>query len=108
MVASPGRFSVTWIRRLDALPCFHVRRFRADPDAVDNMKDFYNTDGHLEVPLITMHTLRDQQIPYFHEVLYNLKTLGTGSFLFDHLNIPIDRYGHCEFTPEERRWRSLP
>ena len=23
------------------------------------------------------------------------------SFLIDHLNVPIDRYGHCEFTPEE-------
>ena len=25
----------------------------------------------------------------------------SGSFLIDHLNVPIDRYGHCEFTPEE-------
>jgi pimeloyl-ACP methyl ester carboxylesterase len=78
-----------------------VKRFRADPAAVDNMKDFYNTSGDLDTPLVTMHTLRDQQIPYFHEVLYNLKTIASGSFLFDHLNIPVDRYGHCEFTPEE-------
>ncbi len=48
-----------------------------------------------------MHALRDQQVPYIHEVFYNLKTISKGSFLTKHVNIPIDRFGHCEFTPEE-------
>jgi hypothetical protein len=78
-----------------------VKRFRADSDAVDEMRDHYNTSGKLEIPLITMHTKRDQQIPYWHEIFYNLKTISKGSFLTDHFNIPIDRYGHCDFTLEE-------
>ncbi|MGD9373981.1 MAG: hypothetical protein PVF14_21310 [Desulfobacterales bacterium] len=78
-----------------------VKRFRADSDAVDEMRDHYNTSGKLEIPLITMHTKRDQQVPYWHEIFYNLKTISKGSFLTDHFNIPIDRYGHCDFTLEE-------
>jgi hypothetical protein len=65
------------------------------------MKSNYNTSGALDIPLITTHTLRDQQVPYWHEILYNLKTMTTGSFLRDHFNIPINRYGHCNFTLEE-------
>ena len=78
-----------------------VKRFRADSGAVDEMKDHYNTSGKLEIPLITMHTKRDQQVPYWHEIFYILKTIKKGSFLTDHFNIPIDRYGHCNFTLEE-------
>ncbi len=65
------------------------------------MKSFYNTSGKLDRPLITLHTLKDQQVPYFHEFLYNLKTLSSGSLLTNHVNIPINRYGHCNFKPEE-------
>ena len=65
------------------------------------MKAHYNTTGKLTRPLITMHTLRDQQVPYDHENFYFLKTLFSGSFLTRHLNIPIDRFGHCNFTKDE-------
>ncbi len=51
--------------------------------------------------MITLHTLRDQQVPYFHEPIYDLKTLFSGSLLTRHLNIPVDRYGHCNFTKDE-------
>ena len=65
------------------------------------MESNYNTSGELSIPLLTIHSLYDQQVPYFHEFLYNLKTLSQGSFLTEHVNIPINRYGHCNFTPEE-------
>ncbi len=78
-----------------------VPRRAASPAAVQNMKSFYNTSGKLDRPLITLHTLKDQQVPYFHEFLYNLKTLSSGSLLTNHVNIPINRYGHCNFKPEE-------
>ena len=39
--------------------------------------------------------------PYFHEAIYDLKTLASGSFLTRHLNIPIDRFEHCNFTRDE-------
>ena len=47
-----------------------------------------------------MHTTLDQQVPYAHEVFYRWKTLAAGSGL-KHINIPIQRYGHCEFTTAE-------
>jgi pimeloyl-ACP methyl ester carboxylesterase len=78
-----------------------VQRVAADPAAVTAMKTAYATTGVLERPVITLHTLRDQQVPYFHEELYNLKTLASGSFLTRHLNIPIDRFEHCNFTADE-------
>jgi pimeloyl-ACP methyl ester carboxylesterase len=80
---------------------WRVKRFRANAAALNEMKNYYNTSGYLEIPLITMHTTKDQQVPYVHEFLYNLKTLANGSLIADHINIPIDRYGHCEFTVEE-------
>jgi len=79
-----------------------VKRMAAAPAAVAAMKSpAYGTTGVLSRPLITLHTLRDQQVPYFHETLYDLKTLAAGSFLTRHLEIPIDRYGHCNFTKDE-------
>ena len=78
-----------------------VKRCRADADAVVEMKTNYNTSGFLQRPLITMHTLKDQQIPYVHEILYNWKALLQGSLLTKHVNLPVNRYGHCNFTLEE-------
>jgi hypothetical protein len=78
-----------------------VPRISADPDAIAEMKAKYNTSGRLDRPLVTMHTLYDQQVPYLHEFLYNLKTLVNGSLLTEHINIPINRFGHCNFAPEE-------
>jgi hypothetical protein len=85
----------------DLLLNIFVQRSAADPAAVNAMKASYNTTGILSRPLITLHTLRDQQVPYIHEPIYDLKTLFAGSFLTRHLSIPIDRYGHCNFTKDE-------
>ena len=85
----------------DVLLNWLVRRVAADATATNEMTRSYNTTGTLERPLITLHTLRDQQVPYFHESLYALKTLSTGSFLTRHFNIAIDRFGHCQFTRDE-------
>ncbi|WP_319404680.1 hypothetical protein [uncultured Desulfosarcina sp.] len=80
---------------------WRVKRFKADTEALNEMEDSYNTSGYLEIPLITMHTTKDQQVPYFHEFLYNLKSLNNGSLLSEHINITINRYGHCQFTVDE-------
>jgi len=99
----PFENRLTWYRgsNNDFLLNLMVPRRAASPIAVERMKNFYNTSGHLEIPLITIHTLIDQQVPYFHEFLYNLKTLSSGSLLAEHINMPINRYGHCNFKPEE-------
>jgi hypothetical protein len=77
-----------------------VARFTADSAAITAINASYQTTGKLTKPLVTMHTTLDPVVPYWHEVLYQLKNLksGTGA---NHLNIPIIRYGHCAFTPSE-------
>ncbi len=93
----------TWYRgsNNDFLLNLLVPRVKAAPTAVAEMKSEYNTTGQLSVPLVTMHTLLDQQVPYLHEFFFNLKTLSQGTFLTEHVHIPINRFGHCNFTPEE-------
>jgi pimeloyl-ACP methyl ester carboxylesterase len=78
-----------------------VPRIGASPAALAEMAASYETTGVLTRPLVTLHTLRDQQIPYWHEQLYALKTLASGSFLTRHVNIAVDRFEHCNFTAEE-------
>jgi pimeloyl-ACP methyl ester carboxylesterase len=85
----------------DFLLNLFVPRISASPIALTAMNTAYNTTGALRRPLITLHTLRDQQVPYVHEQFYNLKTLATGSLFSRHLNIPIDRFEHCNFTRDE-------
>jgi len=85
----------------DLLLNIFVPRAGADPATVAHMKKYYNTTGVLSRPLISLHTLRDQQVPFLHEPIYNLKTLFSGSLFTRHLSIPVDRYGHCNFTQEE-------
>jgi hypothetical protein len=77
-----------------------VKRYNADPAAVNEMMANYQTTGKLNVPLVTMHTTGDPIVPYWHETLYNAKALLNGS-LRNHLNLPIVRYGHCAFTQNE-------
>jgi pimeloyl-ACP methyl ester carboxylesterase len=84
----------------DLLLNLRVRRLRAEPAALAEIHAHYDTTGVLRRPLVTLHTLRDQQVPAWHEALYALKALSRGSA--DKLvSIPIDRYGHCNFTPAE-------
>jgi hypothetical protein len=77
-----------------------VRRIRQDPAARAEVRAHYNTTGRLQRPLVTLHTLRDQQVPAWHEALYLGKVIARGAA--DKLvAIPIDRYGHCNFTAAE-------
>ena len=78
-----------------------VPRIAVAAAALTEMTSFYNTTGSLVRPLITLHTLKDQQVPYIQEQLYFWKTLFAGSFLTRHFNVPVDRFGHCNFTRDE-------
>lgn len=78
-----------------------VPRVAADPAALHVMQTQYQTTGVLQRPLITLHTLRDQQVPYFHSQLYSLKTLASGAFVSRHVPIAVDRFEHCNFTAAE-------
>jgi uncharacterized repeat protein (TIGR01451 family) len=77
-----------------------VARYAADPVALDAMEADYQTFGDLRRPLVTVHTTGDHIIPYKHERLYSDKIEAAGRKAL-HWHLPVDRYGHCTFVPEE-------
>jgi pimeloyl-ACP methyl ester carboxylesterase len=77
-----------------------VQRFSADQDALDEIRNFYQTTGLLSVPLVSMHTIGDPIVPYWHTTLYRAKTL-VNHTAWKYLNVPIFRYGHCAFQARE-------
>lgn len=77
-----------------------VERIGASPAAVAEMYAHYETTGLLTRPLVTLHTLADQQVPWGHQLVHYIKALLTGS-ASQLVVIPVNRYGHCNFTPAE-------
>jgi pimeloyl-ACP methyl ester carboxylesterase len=82
----------------DLLLNLHVGRFAASPTAVAAVRN-YETKGNLTVPMVTLHTTGDPEIPFWHEPLYFLKLNAFGRTEFTPL--PVFRYGHCQFTTSE-------
>jgi len=77
-----------------------VRRYRADPAARAALEASYQTTGWLSRPLQTLHTTGDEIVPYWHQAQYEFKLAATGrSALQQHM--PVDRYGHCNFSANE-------
>lgn len=78
-----------------------VPRYTADPAAVQNMEQSYETVGNVVHPIVTMHTLGDPIIAYLlHEPPYREKVISQGAGAL-HLNLPINAYGHCNFTASQ-------
>ncbi len=75
-----------------------VARFPASPTALGNL-GAYQTSGQLTVPLVALHTTADEIVPYGQARTYAAKvqTSGAGRFTL----LPIQRYGHCNFTSQE-------
>jgi len=85
----------------DLLMNLLVPRRAAASAAVTAMNTLYRTSGVLTRPLVTLHTLRDQQVPFAHEQVYALKTAVSGALLTRHAPLAVDRFGHCNFTHQE-------
>jgi pimeloyl-ACP methyl ester carboxylesterase len=77
-----------------------VQRFVADPAALEEIAAHYETSGLLTRPLVTLHTSKDPIIRYWHEPLYAFKIRRQGT-AHQHVNIPVLRYGHCNFNRVE-------
>jgi pimeloyl-ACP methyl ester carboxylesterase len=60
----------------------------------------YQTTGKLKRPLVTIQTLLDPEVPAWHQTLYRLKVYNQRAYAL-YSGIPILRYGHCNFKPEE-------
>ena len=77
-----------------------VQRFAASPVALAELEAHYQTAGWPLVPLVTLHTTKDQTVPYWHETLYRAKIVANNRTP-RHDHIAIDRFGHCSFTLAE-------
>lgn len=77
-----------------------VERVDSDFSGRKYIRDFYNTTGKLERPLVTLHTTGDDAVPFKHELIYSLKVALQGR---SHklVSIPVFRDGHCEFEVEK-------
>jgi len=77
-----------------------VARVKADPAALTEIANYYQTSGSLQRPLVLLHTIGDPIVPFWHTSLYINKAAAKSS-LRKLVTIPILRYGHCQFKPEE-------
>jgi pimeloyl-ACP methyl ester carboxylesterase len=77
-----------------------VRRYRAEPSALAALAADYQTTGWIRRPLVTIHTTRDEIVPYWHEPAYESRLAAIGRSAL-HQHVPVDRYGHCNFTTDE-------
>lgn len=77
-----------------------VERVFADRRARRYTQNYYTPTGRLQRPLIAVHTTDDEIVPYRHEIIYFLKVLANRS-LRNFTLLPIQRYGHCNITPQE-------
>jgi pimeloyl-ACP methyl ester carboxylesterase len=77
-----------------------VARYAADPDALAFLDAHLATSGRLSVPMVNLHTTKDQQVAFMQETLYGMKLRATGSQSHRVL-IPSFRYEHCNFKPWE-------
>lgn len=84
----------------DALLNAGVKRYKAQPAALEEIANYYETTGILMRPLVTMHTTGDPIVPFWHQTMYTEKVLGNNPHS-PYLPITINRYGHCAFTVPE-------
>lgn len=78
----------------DAALNAHVHRFNTSKNALAAVQN-YETSGQLRIPMVTLHTVGDEIIPFMHESLYRKKVQLSERGQF--IAIPVSRYGHCNF-----------
>ncbi len=102
-----GRWIGTWTDfALNAWVQSGHDKFTANQAALAAINAGYQTSGHLNAPLVTLHTTGDPIVPFWHELYYALKAWGSGNGL-KLFSIPVQRYGHCAFTAEEAAFAYL-
>jgi pimeloyl-ACP methyl ester carboxylesterase len=84
---------------LDALN--DAARIKADPSAVDYLKQNIIFNGQIDIPVLTMHTTGDGLVVVENESAYKdvVDRVDDNHRLLRQTF--IDRAGHCEFTPAE-------
>jgi pimeloyl-ACP methyl ester carboxylesterase len=77
-----------------------VARYSAGAAAQQFLDKYYEPTGNLLVPLVSLHTSMDPVVPLVHESIYRsrVEARGLGANL---RGVTVERYGHCQFIPEE-------
>jgi pimeloyl-ACP methyl ester carboxylesterase len=77
-----------------------VGRFAAADSAIRYLNDYYKPRGTLTIPLLTLHTTMDPDVPFFHEAALAkiVSSARTTKWLAQQ---SVQRYGHCNVTPAE-------
>ena len=77
-----------------------VARFQVTPDAGNYIERYYTPAGTLQVPTLTLHTLWDPVVPFWHEAAFAATAAGAGrsDWLVQR---SVARYGHCAVSPAE-------
>jgi len=75
-------------------------RVAADPVALRYLETYFQTDGHIRVPVLTVHTTGDGLVLPDDERAYAnaVRAAGDDALLRQAF---VDRAGHCTFTPSE-------
>ena len=93
----------TWYTGLalyDATVNAGVGRFRAQPGGLQYLDDYYRPHGTLSIPLLTLHTTMDPDVPFFHEAAL-AKIVAAAGRSERLAQQSVQRYGHCNVTPAE-------
>src|SRR5467141_1177685 len=77
-----------------------VGRFVAQPGGIQYLDDYYRPHGTLSIPLLTLHTTMDPDVPFFHEAALAkiVADARTSKWLAQQ---SVQRCGHCNVTPAE-------
>jgi pimeloyl-ACP methyl ester carboxylesterase len=90
-----------------------IPRYAADPKAVDYLRSNYTPTGHIEKPMLAIHTSYDPLVPVIIPNMYeSIVELAGTARLFVQQYVKHD--GHCAILPEEiargfaelREWKS--
>jgi pimeloyl-ACP methyl ester carboxylesterase len=77
-----------------------VRRYSSDPAGVNYLANYYDPNGRLRIPTVTLHTTQDPTVPSSQEAHYAAVVAETGDSNFL-VQQSVNRYGHCNFKPQE-------
>ena len=77
-----------------------VRRYSADQGGVNYVAHYYDPNGYLRIPTLTLHTTQDPTVAFSQEAHYAAVVAGANASNFL-VQQSVNRYGHCNVKPEE-------
>lgn len=74
-----------------------VERYKALPQARKYLRENYEPRGNPRIPVVTLHTTLDPQVPFRHQASYAARSDSPNLVQFS-----VERYGHCNMNAAER------